>query len=137
MNLIRLRDMKTKEKMQWELIEAVALIRRLNPIALTLDHALAITGGVLFTGYSSNDLDIICYPLSGVDADYMPLLELFTQEFKDSEMRVVTAGRKETSKLIFAMKLADGRRIEIFFPSRSISNRIDNIPAFESKTTTY
>ena len=47
----------------WYLEEALQIIRMLQPSARSCGYHLALAGGVLNTGSSSNDLDIIVLPL--------------------------------------------------------------------------
>src|SRR4051812_17034343 len=54
--------------MTWEIIDALALISWLAA-KLAPRYYVGLTGSVLLTGWSRNDLDLIIYPANSTDRD--------------------------------------------------------------------
>jgi len=65
----------------WALNEALALIRRIQPLVRPFNYHLAIGGGVLNKGYSTKDLDLYCIPFSERGPDSDGLRAFFVTEF--------------------------------------------------------
>lgn len=68
----------------WDLVSAISLIRELQPQAHKLGFNLALGGGVLNNGSSSNDLDLIAIPRPALpESNLEALLENFEMGKRD------------------------------------------------------
>lgn len=122
--------MSTGTDVQWDLMEGVELVRKLNIISLPLGFAMALTGGVLFKGYSKKDLDIVGYPLKSVTTPYEPLVNSIAAIIGCKHVYIATKDRKSDEKCVFVMRQKDGRRVELFLPFVTIGKRTESTPPF-------
>ncbi len=112
---------------EWELIEAIQLVRRINEATLSCDYAVGLTGSVLFKGYSNKDLDLILYPLHNVNTEYERAINVIM--VKSSHFRLYVPQRDKDEKLVFMLMGIDGRRIDVIIPSISFRIRNDYLKA--------
>lgn len=57
-------------RVPWDLVEAVAVIRKVETVARPLGLFTSLTGGVLYKGHSNKDLDIGFALLGGLTRDF-------------------------------------------------------------------
>ena len=60
----------------WDIVEALMLIRHLQSPCMSAGYYLALGGGVLNKGWSSNDLDLVAVPRT-LQSDRRTLLGVF------------------------------------------------------------
>lgn len=99
----------------WNFIEAVALVRKLEPIAIQHGVHVALGGSVLHAGFSSKDLDIFVYPHKKTEAEQKPWDPVaILKAFGATDISVVDY-HPDDGKLVYCTKDATGRRIDFFF----------------------
>jgi hypothetical protein len=99
----------------WELVESIALIRELEPLAQSYGYHCALTGGVLFRGYSEKDLDIFFYVSKTKRGANRPGLFQALTNFGFRKWEERTPYHKDDDKPVFAVEY-EGRRIDLIFP---------------------
>lgn len=110
-------DLTDKEIPGWRPVwfeqDGVQLVRELDKLARSFGYTTALTGGVLFKGYSFKDLDIIFYRLRTKDADRWEEFKQALIKFGFSDWEYRTPYHAGDSKQVYFTKY-NGRRIDIF-----------------------
>lgn len=96
----------------WVLPEALGLLQDFEKIAAPLHAHVALTGGVLFKGYSCKDLDVVVYP----HQKKTPIKPLeIMQAFGATNIMLVNY-HPDDGKEVYVTTLL-GRRVDFFFVS--------------------
>lgn len=100
---------------KWELVEGVALARKLEQLTITcnLNCHIALGGGVLHRGYSTKDLDIFVYPRKASKGT-LPPTEIL-KAFGATRIRHVNY-HGDDGKTVYTGQI-DGKRVDFFFVS--------------------
>ena len=104
----------------WTLEEALVFTRALEPLLNKAGWSLGIAGSVLLHGQSSNDLDLIVYPLNNgkIDRDGLQAtLQAFGMLLKHDSIVVHQAWRRQRStdrKHVEVWETKDGKRVDVF-----------------------
>lgn len=80
--------MGPQQEPNWRLDEALRLVRHLSPILLEAGWGIGLTGSVLLTGKSYNDVDIIVYPQNDGKIDRESLYQALIQGGLDQRFTV-------------------------------------------------
>lgn len=109
----------------WNLTEAIQFVRALDPVLRKAGFGVGLTGSNLTKGKSTDDLDIIVYPLSTPDCDYAKLakaLRSFGMKLKYPRKDVQAHWRAKgsiDSKWVEVWTISDkrwfDRRVDVFF----------------------
>ncbi len=105
--------------MSWDIIEACAFIRCIEPALLEAGWGVGLTGSVLIHGYSRNDLDIIVYPQDKNSQDMEKLHQVLSvvAELKadTTKVRAVWSrrGSKDT-KRVQVWRTESGKKLDVF-----------------------
>ena len=98
-------------EIKWDLIDGIALARRLELLAIPMNCHIALGGGVLQRGYSKKDLDIFVYPRKASKKTLLPAEIL--RVFEATDIKQVNY-HFDDGKTVFSCKI-DGRRVDFFF----------------------
>ena len=111
----------------WTLVEGVTLIGELKEAVESKGFSIALTGGVLFRGWSAKDIDLVFYPLgTAPKADYCEVLEVIRGKLGFSS--AVAVNHPNDVKLVISVKDDRKKRIDLFFPSERFARRRDGLP---------
>jgi hypothetical protein len=100
---------------RWTLEQGVEFIRKLEPVVESLGYHVGLTGGVLYRGNSTKDLDVIVYiSKTTVGGSPNAVLNKLNADF-GMIIEPRSCYHKEDSKLVFRATLPDKRRIDLFF----------------------
>jgi hypothetical protein len=113
-------------KLMWDLVDAVALVRRVRPIAEKHGFCIGLTGSNLFAGGSLKDVDLVFYPMNAVQPKYEFLVEAL--RFELGFKSVVAVNHEPDCKLVISCKSEDGKRYDLFFPGYTFAGRLDTYP---------
>lgn len=93
----------------WTLEQGLALARKLEIIAGTLNAHIALGGGVLHRGHSMKDVDIFVYPhKKSRDFSHEKLLKRFGAQ------KVSKVANYDDEKYVYYCEI-DGKRVDVFF----------------------
>lgn len=111
----------------WTIFEAQKIISEVKDKCFELGWAPALTGSVLYKGCSTNDLDIVFYPLKSNKPPYKAVVELLTSHLQAPIVLVADHTPKGDSKLVVILYLADNRSVDLFFPTLTHADREDTL----------
>lgn len=111
----------SRSRSSWTLDEGIEFVRKIET-ALRPRYHCALTGGVLFKGESSHDLDIVIFPDQSQHFDIVEVhraLEKATLELRVSREIVVKDWRRRgiaDDKWVEVWVTEDGRRVDVIIP---------------------
>ena len=100
----------------WTLDDALTLIRQHQPLALKADCNLGLAGGVLNTGASTNDLDVLCVPrCARRKPDIATIVNAFFGPYQSPEILSEYDGTDDelSGRMIFRGQVAPGKRVDL------------------------
>jgi len=116
----------SETKHQWELDEALQVVRDLQPLVRDLDYHIALGGGVINKGYSDKDIDLYVLPVfKGNTHDDIKVMALLSDYFSKKSGYVnvrplfgSSAGNEDEGEHLYSHQskfvMADTRRIDVF-----------------------
>lgn len=109
--------MKWFKRYVWTRREGIKLTRLLNEAALPHGYCVTFGGSVLLNGGSYKDLDVVCIPLLSIGTNHRNAFQAICEAL--APVRTIhLVNRVDTSqKTVYSIKLEDGRRVDVFFPS--------------------
>ena len=121
-----------QQAFSWNKEQALALIEELWSGCEIYGYFIGLTGSVLRTGVSDNDLDLVLYPKHNVQDDYRPALQHIEKIAQVVETKCYT-WKNENHKLVFWMRMGVTSQIlNIFIPNFSFAGRLpDTYPTAE------
>lgn len=96
----------------WFLQEGIELVRKVDAISRPFGYTTALSGGVLFHGYSFKDLDIIFYRLKTQEADQWSELQKALDKFGFKNWEYRTDYHEGDNKPVYFTQF-DGRRVDL------------------------
>lgn len=107
----------------WTLQEAIEFIRKLDPMLRLVGYTTALTGSILYRGFSHKDLDIMVYPLSskhpnpeGVKLEFERIGMTMLKDILVTQASWAARG-SDDKKCVEIWADDRGRRIDIFYVS--------------------
>lgn len=103
----------------WNFSEGLDWCCQANKILSKYNIHTALTGSVLFIGYSYKDLDIVMYPhkTSQSCLSIYEICDILNLKFKEERTQVHMKYNEGDEKKVFFVETYSGKRIDIFFLS--------------------
>jgi len=123
-----------KEKQfMWNKDQAIALINELWQGCEIYGYFIAMTGSVLKTGVSDNDLDLVLYLKHNVQDDYRPALQHIEKIARATEVKCYD-WKNGNHKLVFLMRMFNDQILNIFVPNFSFDGKLPDTYAVVPKS---
>ncbi len=110
----------------WTLEEGIEVVNTIREKVFTTGFATALTGGVLYRGHSQKDLDLLFYPLDHTPHDYRFTVQMILHLIETEDFFVIDHKEYKENRVTIVLKLKNGKRIDLFFPSVKLFQRVDN-----------
>lgn len=112
--------------MTWTLSKTLEIMPVLNETAKLYGLGIAIGGSVAFKGESDNDLDLVIFNLKSKPGDHLLFLSDICHNLNLTLRGVVDNTLFGDTKLVYKLKMADKRRVDLLFVNLTFEDRAEN-----------